>query len=235
VQKKNSAGHLGYIVAIDGPSGAGKSTVSRKLAEALDGRLLDTGAMYRGVAFHSLKDNVTDETGIIHIANRLHFDMDPKTGAMLIDGDDLGPKLRTEKVSLLSSQISQNKEVRKILTRRQRSLARRWAKKIPVIVEGRDIGTVVFPKVRFKFFVTADAEVRAQRRYHQLKRQGARGVTLKSILKKNQQRDRQDSTRKVAPLKCPKDAVVVDTSNMAIPQVVQFMTNHIQARNFPEG
>ncbi len=93
---------------------------------------------------------------------------------------------------------------------------------------------MVFPKVRFKFFVTADAEVRAKRRYQEIKKRGGK-ANLKAILKQAQARDRQDSTRKLAPLICPKDAVVVDTSHMSINQVVQFMKNHIESRNFPEG
>ncbi len=234
-KKSHAPKHLGFVVAIDGPSGAGKSTVSRQLAEALGGKLLDTGAMYRAVAYFSIKEKQNDPEAFAAISRRLHFDMDPHTGSILVNGVDLGAKLRTEKVSLMASHVSQFPEVRRLLTMRQRGLARKWSRKIPVVVEGRDIGTVVFPKVRFKFFVTADAEVRAKRRFHQLQRQGTKGVRLKTILKKSQERDRQDSTRKVAPLKCPKDAVVVDTSDMAISQVVHFMANHIKARNFPEG
>ena len=218
----------GFIVAIDGPSGAGKSTVSRKLAEALGGKLLDTGAMYRGVALFAIKEKSKDEEAISAIARRLAFDLEPVSGSILVGGVDLGTKLRTEKVSAMASHVSQFREVRKILTGRQRSLARKWSRKFPIVVEGRDIGTIVFPNVRFKFFVTADPLVRAERRFHQLKKAGVKGVRLKSILRQNQDRDRQDSTRKLAPLKVPQDAVVVDTSTMAIPQVVQFMTNHIR-------
>jgi len=237
VEKKKSRNSKAeaYIVAIDGPSGAGKSTVSKQLAEALGGRLLDTGAMYRALGLRALKQNVTTARELAAMAREIHFEVDAKTGVVLVDGKDLGHKIRTEEVTARASQVSQFKAVRNVLTRRQRSLAKALSKKMPVVVEGRDIGTVVFPNVRFKFFVTADPAVRAERRYHQLKRQGVRGVTLKSILRQNQSRDRQDSTRKVAPLKCPKDAVVVDTSDMAITQVVQFMANHIRARNFPES
>jgi cytidylate kinase len=97
------------------------------------------------------------------------------------------------------------------------------------VVEGRDIGTIVFPKVPFKFYVTADPEVRAQRRYAQLKRQGVKGTSLRAILQENLERDHQDSTRKIAPLRCPDDAVVVDTSSMGVSQVVHFMRDHIKA------
>lgn len=230
MQKK----YPGFIVAIDGPAGAGKSTVSRKLAEALNGHLLDTGAMYRAVAYTALVSGAEDEQAFSKIAEKLQFDMDPSSGNVLVNGEDLGMRLRSEKVSGMASSVSQFKGVRNVLTKRQRSLAKKWSKKIPIVVEGRDIGTVVFPKVRFKFFVTADAEVRAKRRYNELKKRGGK-VSLKDILKKAQSRDKQDSTRRLAPLKCPKDAVVVDTSHMSINQVVQFMKNHIESRNFPEG
>jgi cytidylate kinase len=99
-----------------------------------------------------------------------------------------------------------------------------------VVVEGRDIGTVVFPKVDYKFYVTADPKVRAERRYQQLKKQGTKGVSLQAILKSNIERDKQDSNRKHAPLKCAQDAIVVDTSKMGINQVVQFMSEHIRGR-----
>lgn len=231
---KNRKKAKGYIVAIDGPAGAGKSTVSRKLAELLDGKLLDTGAMYRAVGYFALREKATRDPQYREIARRLQFDMDPKTGATLVDGVDLGHRIRSEKVSLKASEISQDSEVRRILTQRQRAMARKWSRRFPIIVEGRDIGTVVFPKVRFKFFVTASNEIRAHRRYEQLKRQGVKGVRLSAILKQQERRDHQDASRRVAPLRCPKDAVVVDTSNLVISQVVVFMASHIQARNFPE-
>lgn len=224
-----SAGHTGFIVAIDGPSGAGKSTVSRQLAEAVGGRLLDTGAMYRSVAYFAIKEAATTEQDFAHIAKRLEFSSSASEEALLVNGEDLGLKLRSEKVSQMASAVSSFRLVRTILTRKQRLLAKKLSKKIPVIVEGRDIGTVVFPKVPFKFYVTADAKVRAERRYHQLKRHGTPGVTLKEILAQNEERDHRDSTRKLAPLKCPEDAVVVDTSSMGITQVVKFMRDHIHA------
>ena len=224
----------GFIVAIDGPSGAGKSTVSRQLAESLQGRLLDTGAMYRAVGFYSLEAGLDEEQEVAKIAEQLKFAYDRKHEVLSVNKHDLGNKLRTEEVGARASYLSQFRLVREVLTRKQRALARQWSKRVAVVVEGRDIGTIVFPKVRFKFFVTASAEVRAKRRYQQLKRQGVKNITLKKILRQHHLRDHQDSTRKIAPLACPKDAVIVDTSEMAITQVVQFMKNHIQARRFPE-
>ena len=228
VVKKSKAS--GFIVAIDGPSGAGKSTVSRKLAEALGGNLLDTGGMYRGVAYHAIKRNVTGETALARLARSLIFGTKAGSSDILINDENLRAKLRTEAVSEKASEISRFAQVRKILTREQRSLARTWAKRIPVVVEGRDIGTVVFPSVPFKFFVTASPQVRAKRRLDQLKKQGHTDISLEQILRQNHNRDRQDSARKIAPLRCANDAVVVDTSSMAIHQVVHFMEDHIRGR-----
>lgn len=142
----------------------------------------------------------------------------------------MGQKLRSEEVSQKASAISQFRMVRQALTLCQRRLARKWAVRFPVVVEGRDIGTVVFPKVEFKFFVTASPEVRAKRRLAQLRKSGVKGVTLKKLIRQNELRDLQDSTRKIAPLKVADEAVVVDTSSMGISQVVHFMHDHIQGR-----
>lgn len=223
-------GRSGYIVAIDGPSGAGKSTVSRQLAEVLGGRLLDTGAMYRSVAYLALKAGASSEKEIVRLAKQVKFSSDAAMETLLVNGEDLGHRLRTPRVSQLASKVSGIKGVRTALTSRQRSLAKLWAKKIPVVVEGRDIGTVVFPNVPFKFYVTADPKVRARRRFNELKRQGAKGISYKEILKQHEERDHRDSTRKLAPLKVADDAVIVDTSSMGIVQVVHFMKDHIRAK-----
>jgi cytidylate kinase len=217
----------GFIVAIDGPAGAGKSTVSRQLALTLDGVLMDTGAMYRSVAFYAILEGAKTAREFGAIARRLHFDMDRDRQVLLVDGEDLGSKLRTEQVSAMASSVSRFKSVRSVLTRRQRALGRALAKKFPVVVEGRDIGTVVFPKIRFKFFVTASPEVRAKRRVDQLKKQGVR-ASMKEVLKALEERDAMDANRAVAPLRCPEDAVIVDTSTMQIAQVVQFMHDHVR-------
>ncbi len=218
----------GLIIAIDGPSGAGKSTVSKQLAEALDGMLLDTGGMYRSVAYFALQQGIARSADLGRLAKSLEFDVDPDSKFLLVGGKDLGSRLRTEEVSQKASDISRFRGVRSALTQCQRRLARKWAKRFPVVVEGRDIGTVVFPKVAFKFFVTASEAVRAERRLAQLRKSGVKGTTLKKILKLNAARDKQDSSRKVAPLRVADDAVVVDTSSMGISQVVRFMHDHIQ-------
>lgn len=231
ITKRRRAQPKGFIVAIDGPAGAGKSTVSRKLADALDGMLLDTGGMYRSVAYQAVRDGVAKEDDLAGIAKNLEFDVNPETRALTVGGVELGSKLRTPEVSEMASKVSTFRKVRKILTTRQRSLARKWSKLMPVVVEGRDIGTIVFPHVPFKFYVTADAEIRARRRLKQLRKQGVKSVTLKEVLRDNDERDLQDSNRKLAPLKCPEDAVIVDTSSMRIGQVVRFMRDHIHGRS----
>lgn len=220
----------GFVVAIDGPSGAGKSTVSRMLAEALGGMLLDTGGMYRSVGYFALKEGIKGATNLGALARKLEFDVDRETKVLLVNGQDMGTKIRTQEVSEYASSVSRFRTVRTALTSKQRKLGNKWAKVFPVVVEGRDIGTIVFPKVPFKFYVTASAEVRAQRRLAQLKKQGFKGSSLKTVQKENEDRDLQDSTRKIAPLKVPEDAVIVDTSSMSISQVVQFMHDHIRNR-----
>ena len=218
----------GYLVTIDGPSGAGKSTVSKLLAEAIDGILIDTGAMYRAVALFSLEAGLDKSLGWANVARRLKFDVNVKTGAILVDSIDLGDRLRGEQVGSMASKISSFSTVRSVLTSRQRSLAKGVSRVQPVVVEGRDIGTVVFPKAPFKFYVTAAPRVRAERRYNQLREKGVDGISIASILRDINKRDSQDMNRRIAPLRCPKDAVVVDTSKLPIPQVVLFLKSHIE-------
>ena len=182
------------------------------------------------MALLSLEAGHENQSQWARLARTLSFEVDLKSGAILVKGEDLGDRLRGEQVSAMASRISQYSSVRKVLTARQRVLGNKLARRLPVVVEGRDIGTVVFPKSRFKFFVTAAPKVRADRRYRQLKSKGVRGISLSSILKEINRRDRQDSTRKVAPLRCPEDAVVVDTSKMPIPQVVLFLKHHIDSK-----
>lgn len=226
--KKKKKTKRGFIIAIDGPAGAGKSTVSKLLADTLGGMLLDTGAMYRSVAYFGLKAGAQTEREFSLIAKSLTFKPSKDKKRVLVNGVDLGLKLRSPKVGEAASSVSRFKLVRDTLTARQRALGKSWAKTFPVVLEGRDIGTVVFPQSDYKFYVTADPKIRALRRFKQLKKSGT-STKLSEILKHNQLRDEQDSQRKYAPLRCAADAVVVDTSRMGIAQVVKFMADHIRA------
>ncbi|MCB0406009.1 MAG: (d)CMP kinase [Bdellovibrionales bacterium] len=215
----------GFIVTIDGPSGAGKSTVSRLLADRLHGKLLDTGAMYRSVAYYALKEGAATKSDFGQIAKRLKFTEGRRSGSILVNGENLGKKLRTEKVSAMASWVSKYKEVRDVLTKKQRELGILWAKQWPVIVEGRDIGTVVFPGSQnvHKFFVTANAKERARRRQSELRKMGDKKVTVSAVLLKQAHRDRQDSTRKLAPLTKAKNTIVVNTSGRTAGEAVDFI------------
>lgn len=218
----------GYIVTIDGPSGAGKSTVSRLLSESIRGVLLDTGAMYRGVALLALESGIRGPTACGALARRLTFDIDKNGTSLAINRVDYGERLRGEHIGTMASHISQYPSVRRALMLCQRFLVNKIVRHRPVVVEGRDIGTVVFPRAPFKFFVTARPRVRAKRRYDQLVQNGVTGITIKAVMKEMARRDKQDKNRKMAPLRCPHDAVVVDTSTISIPQVVIFLKGHIE-------
>lgn len=226
VRKKKS--HAGVVVAVDGPSGAGKSTVSQRLAEALGGVLLDTGAMYRTVAWYAMRVGAETPKEFEKIARELKFEIKKDSQKILVDGQSLGTELRSQGVSHMASLVSKEAGVRKTLTKQQRDIAKGWSKKCPVVVEGRDIGTVVLPDVRFKFFVTADSKTRAMRRREQLEQQGLKAPSLKDLTQQIEERDERDSSRRVAPLKCAKDAVIVDTTSLDIKQVVTFMMDHIK-------
>jgi len=220
----------GLIIAIDGPSGAGKSTIAEGLARELNGIVLNTGAMYRSVAYHALLREKILARDLGLLAKSLRFDMSPDRAYLMVNGEDLGAKLRTEGVSKKASDVSAFRSVRTVLTQRQRQLAKKLSQLYPVVVEGRDIGTYVFPRTRFKFFVTAEPKVRAKRRLEQLRTQGVRGLTIKDVQQLNKIRDDQDSGRRHAPLRCAEDAIVVDTSSMEIEQVIRFMSDHVVGR-----
>ncbi len=219
---------VGVIITVDGPSGAGKSTVSQQLAEALDGVLLDTGVMYRSVASQAMRNGAETCAEFEKIARGLKFEIRKESQKLLVNGEVPGNELRSQGASHMASLVSKEPGVRKILTKQQRTVALKWSKRCPVVVEGRDIGTVVFPDARFKFFVTADTKVRALRRREQLERQGLKAPSLKDLVHQIEERDERDSSRRVAPLKCAKDAILVDTSSLDIKQVVTFMMDHIQ-------
>ena len=209
-----------YSIAIDGPAGAGKSTIARRLAKELGYCYVDTGAIYRTVAYFmdllgiSPKDVDGVERYIDELTIEIEYD-EEGVQHMIMNGMDVSGDIRTQDISQKASLVSAHAVVREVLLDMQRSVAR----KHNVIMDGRDIGTVVLPKAELKIFLTADPEVRAKRRYDELIAKGQK-ANLPQILKEVQQRDYQDSHREIAPLKQAKDAVKVDTSNLDIEGVV---------------
>ena len=209
-----------YSIAIDGPAGAGKSTIARRLAGELGFYYVDTGAMFRTVAYFMdiLGVSPKDVDGVERYIDELTVTIDyDEEGVqhMIMNGMDVTEDIRTQEISQKASLVSVHSVVRELLLNMQRDVARRHN----VIMDGRDIGTVVLPKADVKIFLTADPEVRARRRFDELTAKGEK-ADLNRILKEIQQRDYQDSHREIAPLKQAKDAVKVDTSGLDIEGVL---------------
>ena len=209
-----------YAIAIDGPAGAGKSTIAKALAKELGFRYVDTGAIYRTVAYFldllgvSPKDVDGVERYIDELTIVIEYDEEGKQH-MLMNGMDVTGEIRTQDISQKASLVSAHAVVREVLLDMQRDVAKQYN----VIMDGRDIGTVVLPKADVKIFLTAEPEVRAKRRYDELIARGQK-ANLDTILKEIKQRDYQDTHREIAPLKMARDSIKVDTSDMDIDQVV---------------
>ena len=209
-----------YSIAIDGPAGAGKSTIARALAQELGFRYVDTGAIYRTVAYFLdlLGISPKDVDGVTRYIDELTVEIeydDQGAQHMIMNGMDVTDDIRSQDISQKASLVSAHAIVRDTLLDMQRAVA----KKYDVIMDGRDIGTVVLPKATVKIFLTASAEVRAQRRLEEMQAKGSK-ATFAQVLKDIQQRDYQDTHREIAPLKQAKDAVKVDTSELDIEGVV---------------
>ena len=209
-----------YSIAIDGPAGAGKSTIAKRLAKELGYYYVDTGAIYRTVAYFmdllgvSPKDVDGVERYIDELTIGIEYDEDGLQH-MIMNGMDVTGEIRTQDISQKASLVSAHGVVRGVLLDMQRDVA----KQHNVIMDGRDIGTVVLPDANVKIFLTASAEVRAKRRTDELLAKGQKAV-YETVLKEIQQRDYQDTHRPIAPLKMAKDSIKVDTSDMDIEQVV---------------
>ena len=200
-------------IAIDGPAGAGKSTLAVNLARALDYRYVDTGAIYRTIAWHFSMCGIgpRDKDNIHRFLGDALIEVRYVDGAqrMLLNGRDVTDELRTPELSAFASAVSANGEVRSYLLQMQRALARRHN----CVMDGRDIGTVVLPRADLKLFVTASLEVRARRRLAELQARGQQAA-LGQVLADIRARDEADSTRKIAPLRQAEDAILLDTSDM---------------------
>ncbi|MBQ8580020.1 MAG: (d)CMP kinase [Oscillospiraceae bacterium] len=217
-------------IAIDGPGGAGKSTIAKRLAKELGYYYVDTGAIYRTVAYFldllgiSPKDVDGVERYIDELTIGIEYD-EEGTQHMIMNGMDVSTDIRTPDISMKASDVSAHKVVRDMLLDMQRDVA----KKHNVIMDGRDIGTVVLPRAQVKIFLTASAEVRAKRRHLELQAKGKKD-TYEQVLAELQKRDYQDSHREIAPLKQAKDAVVVDTSALDIDGVVAAIRAIVQEK-----
>ena len=219
-----------YAIAIDGPAGAGKSTIAKRLAKELGYYYVDTGAIYRTVAYFldllgvSPKDVDGVERYIDELTINIEYDEDGKQH-MLMNGMDVTDEIRTQDISQKASLVSAHAIVREMLLDMQRDVA----KALNVIMDGRDIGTVVLPKADVKIFLTATAEVRAKRRYDELIAKG-QDVNLEQVLKDIQQRDYQDTHREIAPLKMARDSIKLDTSELDIEGVLEAMQTIIKEK-----
>ncbi len=206
-------------IALDGPSGSGKSTVAGILANKLDILHLDTGAMYRACALAALKRNINclDEEAVSRFIDDIDLVIRYEDGGQktILDGEDVSQKIRNNEVSMMSSDISSLPTVRRKMVEMQRVVA----KNNSCILDGRDIGTVVLPDAEFKFYITATPEVRAERRRLELLEKG-QAVEFSVLLEEINRRDYNDSHRKISPLKQAEDAILIDTSDLSVEEVV---------------
>ncbi len=215
----------GLVIAIDGPSGAGKSTVGRALAEVLSYTYLDTGAMYRALAVRALQQNIPlhDEPALARAASIARISFDETGKRVLLDGRDVTDEIRTREATRAASEVAKTGAVRRELVRRQQELGRAGG----VVLDGRDIGSVVFPNAELKFYLDAAPETRARRRFDEGQGQQA---SLQAILEDLRARDHQDMTRQDSPLVRTPDAIYVDTTEMTPDEVIAHLLALVRDR-----
>jgi cytidylate kinase len=216
------------IVTIDGPTGAGKSTVGKLLAERIGYTYLDTGAMYRVVALETKRSGIDPEaeTALADLCRRIDISFKRESGMRVYSsGRDVTEEIRTPEISMLASRVSAKACVREALVRMQQACGRQGK----IVADGRDAGTVIFPAARFKFFLDAAPDVRSQRRYKELIDKNLK-VDYSDVHREMLQRDQDDSSRSIAPLKPAADAVIINTTRMTIEDVVQELVQAIDAQ-----
>lgn len=222
---------MSYIVAIDGPAGAGKSTVARLVADTLGFSLVDTGAIYRCVAYRASESGIAwdDDERLGRLAEEIQveFRLVDHVNHVRLDGTDVTEKIRQPECSRGASAVAARPSVRNALLELQRRLAK--AEKSGAVLEGRDIGTVVFPEADLKVFLTASPETRARRRFDELQKKGS-AVTFEEVLSDQIARDREDENRPIAPLKAAPDAIRVDTTGLPTEAVVDQIAALVRSR-----
>lgn len=217
------------VVAIDGPAGAGKSTIAKVVAEKINYAYIDTGAMYRAVTWKFVQTGHAYEDEFIgELSEKMTIEFQPENGInhVFADGKEITDFIRTPEISKLVSPLSAIPRVRVAMVAQQR----RMGEKGGVILDGRDIGTVVFPNAELKIFLTATADERAERRYKEMIEKGMQ-VTLENVKADIMQRDKQDSTRPVSPLKQADDAILLDSTGMTIDEVSNFIIDKIREKS----
>jgi cytidylate kinase len=221
---------VALIVAIDGPSGVGKTTASKLVARELNLPHIDTGAMYRAIGLAAVRRglDVGDEKALEQLAARSNIEFVPgDPPRVLLDGEDITGEIRTPEISMAASHVSAIPAVRRLLVKMQQELGRRNGG----VLEGRDIGTKVFPETPHKFFLEASADVRAHRRHAELVAKG-QSIDFETVLADSVQRDRQDSTRADSPLMHDESYTVIDTSGLTIAEVVASIVKSVRDRSF---
>jgi cytidylate kinase len=218
-----------FVITIDGPSGAGKSSAAKALAVRLGYLYLESGALYRAMAWKVVREELDPENteALKNLCKRIEISVQNTKGQsrIWVDQKDVTDELKTPVLDRVSSQISALASVRERLLQLQRQVGQKGG----VVVEGRDIGSVVFPEAQFKFYLDASPETRARRRYEELRHRGY-PISSESVYEEIQSRDHRDMQRELAPLKKPADAITIDTTDLTLDQVVATMMGEIQGR-----
>ncbi len=219
---------MSIAIAIDGPAGAGKSTIAKAAAKHLGFIYVDTGAMYRAIGLYTIRKGVdpADSQSVVELLSEIEVSLardENKNQLVILNGEDVSGLIRTEQVSMAASRVSAIPEVRAFLLNLQRDMA----KASDVIMDGRDIGTVVLPDAKVKIFLTASAEIRARRRYDELIAKGEQAV-YEDVLADVIERDNNDMNRPIAPLKPAQDSIIVDTSNLNLEESIALLIKTIE-------